>query len=479
MKKNSPVLVLILLLLAFNGLSQEIKLPEERITGEDIRIEKTRIFPLPIPSFKVVIPEIQEPEGPYTKEKGLSDKRQKGQEGYIYFALGSYDTMQNILSYHSIGEGVEYLFDLQTLLSGGYRANSERQEIGFNFQRDTSGSKLSLGLTQGSLGLPGPEGHPLNSKRDFLSFNTDFSFLKNDAFTPSISQRFYRIDNSTEVNFSLLNLSIDKSPWRFETGIERQDVFNEGFSSTSFYQSIYARQDRLVLGGTLKAIERYGVRILPSATYNINENITLDIKGRYGIPDLYRDIISDEYKEIDDNYKIAPEEEYKASLAFHKKIKKTYLYLDISPSYVDNSYVWADMDKNGLLEPEPVQYWQTSINLEIQHTLTDYMGWFFKGEKRFLSEEIDYYPEEVFDTGLTGNYRDIKGKVWLSYTGKRRFSGKELGSVPVINAELVFTKKKLLEWGMSVYNITDREYLKVPGYPAEGRSIMSFIRFLF
>jgi len=104
---------------------------------------------------------------------------------------------------------------------------------------------------------------------------------------------------------------------------------------------------------------------------------------------------------------------------------------------------------------------------------------FFKGEKRFLSEEIDYYPEEVFDTGLTGNYKDIKGKFWLSYTGKRRFSGKELGSVPVINAEIVFTKKKLLEWGMSVYNITDREYLKVPGYPAEGRSIMSFIRFLF
>jgi len=479
MKKNCPVLVLILFLLAFNGLSQEIKLPEERITGKDIRIEKTRIFPLSVPSFKVTIPEIQEPEGLSTEEKGLSDKNRKGQEGYIYFSLGSYDTMQNMLSYHSVTEGAEYLFDLQTLLSGGYRNNSERQEIGFNFQRDTSDSKLSIGLTQGSLGLPGPEGHPFNSKRDFLSFNTDFSFLKNEGFTPSISQRFYRIDNSIETNFIFLNLAMDKFPFRFETGIERQDVFSENFSSTSFYQSIYAKQDRLSIGGTLKVIERYGVRFLPSITYNINENLTLDITGRYRIPDLYMDIISDEYKELDDNYKIAPEEEYKVSLAFHKKFKETYLHLDISPSYIDNSYVWADMDKNGLLEPHPVRYWQTSINLELHHTLTNYIRWFFKGEKKFLSEAIDYYPEEVFDTGLTGTYRNIKGKFWLSYTGERRFSGKELGSVPVINAEFVFTNGKLLEWGISIYNITDREYFKVPGYPAEGRSIMSFIKFLF
>jgi len=475
MKIKCSVLTLIWISLVVNGLSQEIKLPEERITGESIRIEKTRLFFLSSPSFNITIPEIREPIGG-TSAAGMT--RWKPYGGHISITLGSYDTMKNILSYHSITEKSEYLFDLETLLYGGYRDNSQRQKIGFNFQRDNSDSRFSLGLTQGSLGLPGPEAHPFNSKRDFLSFNTAFSFLKNEVFTPSISQRFYRIDNADEINFTSLNIVMDKSPSRFETGMDRYDVFNEDFSSMSFYQSIYVRQERLNIGGTLKVIERYGVRFLPALTYNINENCTLNITGTYRIPDLYGDIISDEYKEII-GYKIAPEEEYKASLVFHKKFTDTDLYLDISSSYRDNFYIWADADKNGLLEPYPIQYWQTSLNFELQHTLTDYIKWFFRGEKRFLSEDIDYYPEEVFDTGLTGNYKNMRGTLWLSYTGERRFGDTELGSVPIINTELVFTKENLLEWGIAFYNIANREYFKVPGYPAEGRNIMSFIRFFF
>ncbi|MCM8829552.1 MAG: hypothetical protein NC824_00935 [Candidatus Omnitrophica bacterium] len=472
--KIKSVLTLIWISLVLNGLSQEIKLPEERITGEDIRIEKTRIFLLSTPSFNITIPEIREPIGEL--EEGITEW--KTYEGYVSFTLGSYDTAKNTLFYHSTTEKLEYLFDLETLLSSGYRDNSQRQKTGFNFQRNSLDSKLSFGLSQGSIGLPGPEDYPFNIERDFLSFNTGFSFVKSQDFIPSISQCFYRIDNTDEINFTTLKLLIDKYSLMFETGIERYDVFDEGFSTTSFYQSIHKKLERLNIGGTLKVIERYGVRFLPSLTYNINEDITLNLISTYIIPDLYRDIISDEYKEIM-GYNFAPEEEYKASLVFQKKFTDTYMCLDISLSYRDNFYGWNDKDGNGLFEPYPQQYWQAGVNFEVQHTLTDYIKWFFKGEKRFLSEDIDFYPEEVFDTGLTVNYKKSRGKLWLSYTGERRFLGKELESTPVINTEIVFTKEKLLELGIMFYNITDRNNFKVPGYPAEGRNIMSFIRFFF
>ncbi|MCM8761898.1 MAG: hypothetical protein NC905_02790 [Candidatus Omnitrophica bacterium] len=476
MKINCFVLTLIWISLVLNGLSQEIKLPEERITGEDIRIEKTRLFFLSPPYFNITIPEIPEPIGKSVEAEGITEG--KPYEGYVSFTIGSYNTIKNILSYHSITERSEYLFDLETLLSGGYRDNNQRQKMEFNFQSNSSDSKLSLGLSQGSTELPGPEGHPFNIERDFLSFNTGFSFLKIQDLIPSISQRFYRIDNADEINFTTLNLLIDKYPVIFETGIERYDVFDEGFSTTSFYQSIHKKQGRLNIGGTLKVIERYGARFLPSLSYNINEGVTLNLVGIYIIPDIYRDIISDEYKEII-GYNVAPEEEYKISLVLQKKFTDTDLCLDISSSYRDNFYGWKDINGNGLFEPCPQQYWQAGINFEIKHTLTDYIKWFFKGEKRFLSKDIDFYPEEVFDTGLTVNYKKTRGKLWLSYTGERRFSGKELGSTSVINTEIVFTNQKLIEWGIMLYNITDRDNFKVPGYPAEGRNIMLFIRFFF
>lgn len=473
MKIDYTVLILIWISLVFSGVSQEIKLPEERITGEDIRIEKTRIFHTDFPSFSITFPEIRFPG-----EKSAGREDYKTGEGYLSFSFGSNTTLENVLYYHSSYDEGEYCFNVEGLLSGGYRDNSERKKIGFDFQKTSFQNRFSFGISSGDMELPGPEDAPFSDiERQFFSFHTGYTFTKNPYITPSISQRFYRIDNSDEINFTTLNLSVDEYPVTFETGIERYDVFNEDFSSTSFYQSIYITKNNLSLGGTIKAIERHGVRFLPSLTYNINESIILKLAGRYRIPDLYKDIISEEYKELTD-HNFIPEEEYYLSFSFHKNFKDGNIYLDISPSYRDNFYGWADMDGNGLFQPYPQQYWQTSINLGFQYALTDYLKWFFKGEKRLLSEEIDYYPEEVFDTGLLLKYKNFLFNTYLSYTGERRFSDKKLGSVPVINTEIVF-QEEILEWGIMVYNVADREYSIVPGYPAEGRKVMSFIRIFF
>ncbi|MDD3726190.1 MAG: hypothetical protein PHI44_03240 [Candidatus Ratteibacteria bacterium] len=478
MKINFSILSLVWMLFICKGFPQEIKLPEERIMGKDIRIEKTKIFPFSFPSFKIILPELLEPYETQTND-GMSFTGKTIRQGNIIFAIGSNNSFQNGIFYHSIKDGkAEYSLGLENLFSDGDRDNSQKTQIGTSFQRNSADSRFSFGLTDGTMELPGPEGSPfLDEHRDFFSFHTDYSFTKDPAIIPSVSQRFYSIDKVGDINFTLIELFVDRGPFTLETGIERQDVFDDDFSSTGFYQSGWLKQGGLNIGGTLKIIERHGVRFLPSLIYNINENITMNITGIYRIPDLYSSIISDNYKELV-HHNITPEEEYKASLTFHKKIIDTDIYLDISPSYRDNFYGWADIDNNGLFEPYPQQYWQTSVNLELQHKLTNYLRWYLKGEKRFLSEDIEYYPEEVFDTGFVVNYKNLSLNTWLSYTGERKFLDRELENTSVINTEVIFRKDKV-EWGIAVYNITDREYFIAPGYPAEERSIRSFIKVFF
>ncbi|MCX8081922.1 MAG: hypothetical protein N3D17_00745 [bacterium] len=464
-------ILLFICVMVFNGFSQEIKLPEEQITGEDIRFEKTRLFPFPVPQFNIIIPELRKPV--------KNDEIYRSGEGYLSLFLGSNTTFGNTLYYHSSdNKEAGYHLNIGNIISEGTRDNNQRKKVEIDFQRIVACNELSLKLISGDMELPGPEGHPFsNIQRSFFSFHTDYTSMKSHYITPSIKQHLYIIDNR-DINFTTLNFSLDRNYSTWETGIERYDVFNNDFSSTSFYQSIYKIQDNLSLGGTLKIIERYGVRFLPSFRYNLSEYITLKISGTYQIPDLYKDILSEEYKEIT-NYNFAPEEEYRVSIAFHKRFKDGYIYLDISPSYRDNFYGWADIDKNGLFEPYPQNYWQTAINLELQYSLADCIKWFLKGEKRFISEDLDYYPEETLNTGLILKYGPFSFSPYISYTGERRFSGKKSGSVPVVNAEILFQKGTSMEWGVSVYNITDREYSIVPGYPAEGINLMSFIKIFF
>ena len=76
------------------------------------------------------------------------------------------------------------------------------------------------------------------------------------------------------------------------------------------------------------------------------------------------------------------------------------------------------------------------------------------------------------------NYKNFEWNNWVSYTGERSFSDKTLGSVPIFNSEITLQIKNI-KWGIAVHNITDREYSSVPEYPAEKRSVLSFIQFFF
>lgn len=474
MKKTYSILTFILILSVSIGFSQGIQLPDEEITGEDTRIEKTHIFSFPAPSFKVRLPELQTPEDFFLADNLL----QKKAKGNVSFLFGSNNTAGTLFSYRSLTEGTEYKADIEGLLSHGHRDNSKTGSISFDFQRKSSSSAFSTGVLIGEMQLPGPENSPFpDRKRDFTSFNTEYSFTRNPDFIPLISKTFYRIDNSEEINFILLNSRINNGPFTFETGIERQDVFSDGFSSTAFYQSVNRTQGPLTIGGTLKVIERYGWKFLPSLTYNINDATSLNLSGTYQIPDLYKDMLGSEHKEIT-SHEFAPEEEYKLSLVFNKQFTNTDIRLDISPAYKERFYSWADTDTNGLLEPYPQRYWQTSINLIAQHKFTDYFTGYITGEKRFLSEEIEYYPEAIFDAGFVVNYKNFEWNNWVSYTGERSFSDKTLGSVPIFNSEITLQIKNI-KWGIAVHNITDREYSSVPEYPAEKRSVLSFIQFFF
>lgn len=458
--------------LVCSGFTQEIKLPEERIIGEDIRIEKTKIFSFPVPQFKLILPEL--------KLKGYEELYVEGsgkkEGGEISFFAGSNTTLGGTATLKILKEAEYHIF-LEGISSEGYRDNSERSSISFSMERDALTSRFQMGISGGAINLPGSEYHPFSDeRRDFFSFNTNFSYTENPDLIPSFSDMFYLI-NSDEINLSQLKLQIDRSPFTFETGIERQDVFNDGFSSTALYQSFYTTKDKLTIGGTIKAIERYGLRFLPILTREISDTVTLKLSGIYTIPDLYRDILVNEYKEIE-NHNFKPEEEYRVSLIFNRKFTDTDLYIDISPSYKENSYGWVDADENGLLEPYPQTYWETSLILTLQHNFTDSLKGYIKVEKKFFSKKIYYYPEEMADVGFAIKFKNLTWNNYISYTGERNFPGRKLSGMPVINSEFLF-KKENMEFGIALYNIADREYYISPGYPAEGRNILSFVKFSF
>lgn len=465
------------------GFSQNIQLPDETITGETLRIEKSSIFIRPAPAFMVVFPEIAMPEEelPEAKVAAWSPEGQEEQpsgRSYLSMSAGTYDLIRASLFYRHRDEyDKEHSVFLSNSFTEGHRKNAEEQKSSFalHWSKPASG-EFSLELKNSDIGLPGRDSSPLDIERDSFSFSTNYSYLGKPEFVPSFSQSFYNIDG-VEANFLLLNLQFNKDSLILGTTLERLDVFDD-FSTMSFYQGLLIEKGQLTLGGGLKVIERYGERFLPVLRYSVNGNFYIGLESLYQIPDFCRDVMFANYKELTD-YDLAPEEQYKFNAAFSKKTENTAFNIDVSQTYRENFYTWADADSNDLLEPSPEQCWQTSVSINLKQRLFRYLSFFFTGEKNFLSEKIDFYPEDKFDAGITFFSSSIYCKLWLSYTGERIFSGVETGSDAILNAELKMLHSENTEWGIGVYNLADREYFIIPGYPAEKRRFVSYLKLYF
>ena len=74
-------------------------------------------------------------------------------------------------------------------------------------------------LKNGSIGLPGKISTPMEMSRDSFSLKTNYSYLRETAFIPSLSQSFYNI-GGVETNFLLFNLLFDNATFIFETEME-------------------------------------------------------------------------------------------------------------------------------------------------------------------------------------------------------------------------------------------------------------------
>jgi len=474
------ILLFVPIILSRYGFSQDIKVPDEKVIGEDYSIKKSVIFISPAPDFEVLFPEItiseEKLQGKIPSSAEIQQKKPT-EEGYFCISAGSYEFIQSSFFYNRTAEkNTNYSILFENSFTGGHRTNGEEQKTGLIFHSEEPSSyAFSMDFKRVDLGLPGKDTNPFNINRDSISIKNSFSYLK-EGFIPSLNQSFYRIDDAS-TNFLLINLFIDNSPFIFETEVEREDVFQET-STMSLSQSILMEKGDLTIGSGLKIIEGYGLRILPILHYTINKNLSFGLKSSYKIPNLFEDVMTTNYKEFI-KYNLAPEEEYKFTISFNKERENMRFGIDITQDYRDKFYTWVDTDKNSLLEPYPEQCWQTSIGLNLKQQLSDNLNIFLTGEKKFHDREINFYPEEILDAGIILSSSGVTFKTWVSYNGERVFPEKEMGSDTILNTELKMLYDKKAEWGIGVYNITDREYFLLPGYPAEGRRIVSYLKMFF
>ncbi len=484
MKKWHILITLVFIILnCICGFSESIKLPDEIVTGKTLRIEKSNIFTRPAPAFEVVFPDMTIPDeklydGKFTLWSREGPEGKTAGRSYLSLSAGTYDTIRGSFFHtNRNSQDIEHSLLLDSSYASGHRKNGEKQENSLAFMWNSPASgRFSLETERNRIGLPGRDFNPTDDERDSFSFRTKYSYGGKKGFVPSFSQSFYNVDN-VDANFLLLNLQVDRTPFALETALERLDVFGE-FSTMSFYQGAVIEKKQLTLGGGLKVVEDYGVRFLPAVRYSAGDNFRIRLEGAYQIPDFYREVMHTEYKELI-NHDLAPEEQYKLNIEFGREFKNTVFNMDVSQAYRENFYAWADTDGNGLFEPSGVQCWQTSAGIALKQRLSPQINLFFNGEKNFLSEKTDFYPEETFDAGITLFSSFASWKFWMSYTGERFFTGTRTGSDTILNAEIKVLFGESAEWGMGAYNLADKDYLTVPGYPAEGRKFVSYLKLYF
>jgi len=479
----------ILLLFCGRSFSQDLKIPEEEITGEDLRIEKSGIFVSPVTPADISFPEISSmPEELQGQEDGKEEEPElpedklpagKGEwnQRRLFLSVDGRGSAGVFLSYPLCRADECRLLNLEAFSGKGYRVNDASSKVHLSCLFEKNPGKFSAGVRKGYLQLPGPADNPFNMERDYLSFNTEYSHKWSSSFLAEAGQTFYNIDG-TEINYAHLALLFKSGRVTLKTELERCDVFSETFFQDAFYQGLFWNGRNIRIGGGIKKTGNYGVKFLPFMEFNPGTGFVLSFKGIYGTPNLWEDIISCNYKEIPD-VGLAPDEEYRLEMIFGRKHERGGASLGLRQSYVCNGYTWADIDKNGLLEPFAEEYARTSATVNLEYKASENIGFFLDGEKNFTTRDIYFFPGEKLDGGIMLKFPPVSFRLWFAHSGKRRFDGGDLGGHTLLNSELRFAQNRNTEWGIAVYNIEGKKYSVVPGYPAEGRSLTGFVRIYF
>ncbi|MCS7180903.1 MAG: hypothetical protein NZ891_06100, partial [bacterium] len=247
-----------------------------------------------------------------------------------------------------------------------------------------------------------------------------------------------------------------------------KDIFGDFDNIFSFSQHFLFGKDKFEGKIGLKYIEEDGFRFLPNFLYQVNNNFSVFLTSNFYIPNLWDDLIFDNWKNIKkENYK--SEEIYKGGIRF--KFKENFL--EISHSF-NKKYLWEKNENNFYL-PQKENFHQTSFLFNLKIPFTEKIKSFLNFEKNIFYNDIFTLPENNYNLGLEYLNESIKLKIWNSYIGERNFPTKRLKSFSTLNFEISYIKK--VEFGFSIYNITNNDYEVAPDYPGEKRKFIFFIRF--
>ncbi|MCM8817918.1 MAG: TonB-dependent receptor [Candidatus Omnitrophica bacterium] len=450
---------------------QDINLFEE-IEGKDLSEKKTIIFNIfPVFPEEKIIPQLPKIELKEEKQEipPLSEKKHKEEiveekeekKLFLNFKIGNFRTKSMDMNYIDKKIYLDISFYTEN-----YRENSENKyyKMGFGFKDNRN--YFNFGISIGTTELPGPIFLPFNIEREWFSVNWNYSReFKNFLF--SISHKYYFIEEE-KTNFLDLNIEKDFENFKLKTGIDAQ-IFQNNHNICGFSQDFIFEDEKFLAKIGLKFYNERDLKILPEIIYKLNDNFSIFLNSYYRNPDLWKEVIMDNWKEIKEA-KLSPEEIYKGGI----KIEFKDTSFEISHSYND-IYVWEDSDLNGLYQPYKTNFWKTSFLFNSILPVTDKISIFFNFQKDIFDREIIYLPEEKFESGIEFKNKNFLFKLFNSYKGERKFSSKMIDGFSLLNFEVSYKNK--FEIGAGIYNLLNKEYEIVPDYPGEKRKFLFWIKF--
>ncbi|HOK56070.1 MAG TPA: hypothetical protein PKV21_03090 [bacterium] len=464
------VLTLIFLFPLFTY-SQNIDIYEE-IEGKDLTEKKTKIFYI-MPSITDInfpqIPEVKIEEE--TKvETEITETKEIIEEKKIEAEKGKKKWFFNGKSGNFVTRGFDIVYNDEKMNFGisNFYTENYRKNSGFFYTRfylSSSPNLFNLDFITGQMELPGPVKNPFEDKREFFYLNWDFK-KRFSYFNFGFSHKFYAIDEEIS-HFLGFNMEKDFKSFKLNTEIE-EDIFdNESVFSITEY-IIFEKENFLIKPG-LKFIEGSGLRFLPSFLFKINENFSVFLSSDFEIPDLWKDVIMENWKEIKKE-KVLPEEIYKGGVKFQFKDTE----FEISHSY-NKKYLWEDIANNNLYQPFREKFEKTGFLLNSKIPLKDNLNLFLEIEKDIFDKKISFLPEYKHNAGIEFKNEKINFKIWNSFTGERHFIKEDLKSFSTLNFEITYRTK--FEIGFGIYNILNEEYEIAPDYPGEGRKFLIYFKF--
>lgn len=449
-KRIEKIIFIFFLYFSFS-FSENLFLPEEEIIGIDLSLKKTEIFNI----YPEISQTISFPPLPLIKlEEGKKMEEKIEKKGFTEIELkyGNYDGLMNV-NYKD--EKIKTGFSVS--LKDSYRPNSKIFWNDFYFVKEGDNNSLDLNFATGKTYLPGPENNYSKKNKNWDSLKWEYAHFF-DNFGVKFSHKYYKIEEIS-TNFLKTDFNWDYNDLNFLFNIEKQ-IFK--YDAWAISQKIIFKKDNFSIGGALKYIDKNGTRFLPEVFFK-KENFSIFLISSCEIPDLWEDVEKTNYREIKEE-RLSPEEIYKWGI----KIEFKNLDLEISHSY-NKIYVWEDIDKNFLYQPYKEKFWKTSFSINSQIPLGENFKFYINGEKNFFDKDVIYLPEENLDAGFEFRKGQVLVNIWNSFTGERKFIGEKISGFSVLNFEIKFVRN--FEIGFGIYNILNKKYYIVPGYPEKNQRV--------